>query len=81
MEYDSDVPAEDRDALARVRLALIEVSEGLRPTEDILDKAAAVLALANPEVIALRTGSGTTWERRLELTATPSRVQRVDISL
>ena len=46
-EYDPDLPQDERDALAGVRLMVIEPSEGLRPVEDILTSVQEALALAS----------------------------------
>ena len=82
IEYDSDIAAEERDALAQVRLIAIEVGEGRRPPDSILESVAKVLAAPRPSepVLAFRTGSNTSWEQRLTFTAAPSRLERVGIS-
>lgn len=80
-EYDSALPQDERDALARIRLILIEIEEGRRDVGVVLDIVAEVLASSPQEgtVKALRSGSRTTWEGEPELTAAPSRWQRVGI--
>jgi len=82
MEYDLDVPEDERELVAQVRLIQIEVSEGFRPKDDILKGVAATLALSTPDtpVITVRSGSETSWDREPAFTATPSGVQRVGIS-
>ena len=79
--YDLDVPEDERDILAGIRLTLIEVSEGLRCKDDILEAVAAALALSTPErtVVTVRSGSATTWDGEPTFTAAPSGVQRVGI--
>jgi hypothetical protein len=81
-EYDLDMPEDERDILAGIRLTQIEVSEGLRPKDDILRSVAAALALSAPDttVVTVRSGSTTTWDREPTFTAGPSGVQRVGIS-
>jgi hypothetical protein len=80
-EYDLDMPEEERDILAGIRLTLIEVSEGLRPKDDILENVAAALALSTPNatVVTVRSGSATKWDGEPTFTAAPSGVQRVGI--
>jgi hypothetical protein len=84
VEYDLDVPEDEREILAGIRLTQIEVSEGLRPKDDILGSVAAALALSAPgkRIITDRSNSATSWagEPALTATATPSGVQRVGIS-
>jgi hypothetical protein len=82
VEYDPDMPEDERDILAGIRLTQIEVSEGLRPKDDILGSVAAALALSSPDttVVTVRSGSTTTWDREPTFTAGPSGVQRVGIS-
>lgn len=77
-EYDLALRQDERDALARIRLVVIEVEEERRKSTEILDAVAEVLAssaLGKP-VIALRSGSGTSWQGGTKLTATPARLQR-----
>ncbi len=80
-EYDGALPQDQRDALARIRLVVIEVEEGSRDPTEILDAVAQVLASASDDgrVVAMRTGSATTWAEQAALGATPTRLQRVDI--
>ena len=82
VEYDPDMPEDERNTLAGIRLTQIEVSEGLRPKDDILKSVAAALALSAPDttVVTVRSGSTTTWDREPTFTAGPSGVQRVGIS-
>jgi len=82
VEYDPDMPEDERDVLGGIRLTQIEVSEGLRPKDDILGSVAAALALAAPDttVVTVRSGSTTTWDGEPTFTAGPSGVQRVGIS-
>ena len=83
VEYDPDMPEDERNILAGIRLTQIEVSEGLRPNkDDILACVAAALALSAPDttVVTVRSGSTTTWDREPTFTAGPSGVQRVGIS-
>ena len=82
MEYDPDVAGEERDALAQIRLTLIEASEGLRPKDDILEGVSAILALSEPQarVMVYRSSSATSWERESVFTTTGSRVQHAGIS-
>ena len=82
VEYDPDMPEDERNILAGIRLTQIEVSEGLRPKDDILKSVAAALALSAPDttVVTVRSGSTTTWDREPTFTAGPSGVQRVGIS-
>lgn len=42
-DYDTDVPVTERDALARIRLVVIEVDEGMRPASEIIERVAATL--------------------------------------
>lgn len=42
-DYDTDVPVIERDALARIRLVVIEVDEGMRPASEIIERVAATL--------------------------------------
>lgn len=81
-EYDPDLSEEERNALARVRLVVIEVAEKRRKPPAILESVAEVLAASEPEglVIALRAGSDTSWEQESKFTAAPSPLQRVGIS-
>ena len=80
-EYDRSIPQEERDALATIRLVLIEASEDSLDPNAVLESVATVLALAQPSklVIADRSGSNTSWDQPPSLTATPSRPQRVGI--
>ncbi len=82
VEYDPDIPASERDELARLRLIVIEVSEGLRYAEHILEAAAALLAASEPEgrFDTIRTSSSTTWRREREVTESASPVQYVGIA-
>jgi hypothetical protein len=82
MEYDPDVPEDERELLAQIRLTEIEVSEGLRPKDDILESVAAALALFEPgkRIITDRSSSVTSWDREPAFTAAPSGIQRVGIS-
>lgn len=81
-EYDSAIPQEERDALARISLVLVEVQEGRRRTSEILGIVAAVLVLARPNelVISPRTGSTTSWQGEPRTTtAMPTPLQPVGI--
>ena len=80
-EYDPELPQDERDALARIRLVVIEVDEGTGDPAETLDAVAEVLAPATDDgqVVAMRTGSATTWAGQPALGATPTRLQRVDI--
>lgn len=80
-EYDPALRQDERDALARIRLVLIEVQEEGRNPDEVLSVVAEVLASSTQEgpVIALRSGSGTSWEGEPTFTATPTRPQRVGI--
>ena len=82
VEYDLDLQSEERDALGQIRLAVIEVSEGLRPNEDILESVAAALALSRAEqVVSVRANSSTDWRDTTVVTTASSRPQHVDISI
>ncbi len=63
VEYDPEFSAEERDALAALRLVTIEVFEGDGQDEDILRAVARVLVEAEPgsPVVTVRSGSATTW--------------------
>ena len=80
-EYDPELPQPERDALARIGLVLIEVDEGRRKPAEVVDAVAEVLASSTrgQPMIALRSGSPTSWEGEPKLTATPARLQRVGI--
>lgn len=80
-EYDSTLPEDERDALAGIRLVLIEVEEGRRDRSEVLDAVAEVLASSTGEgqVIAVRSGSDTSWEGEPKVTAAQARLQRVGI--
>ena len=80
-EYDPALPQDERDALARIRLVVIEVDEGTRGPAETLDAVAEVLASATDDgqVVAMRTGSTTIWAQHPALGATPARLQRVGI--
>jgi len=82
MEYDLDVSQGEREILAQIRLTQIEVSEGLRPKDDILQSVAAALAPSEPNkcIITDRSSSVTSWDREPAFTAAPSGIQRVGIS-
>ncbi len=81
VEYDEEVPETERDALAGIRLVVIEVDEGRRDPSEVLDAVAEVLASATDDgqIVAMRTGSATTWAEQPALGATPARLQRVGI--
>lgn len=81
IEYDPELPQDERDALARIRLVLIEVREGLRNVSEVLEVVVGLLASYGREgpVIALRSGSSTTWQEESGFTATPAPLQRVGI--
>ena len=80
-EYDPSLRQDERDALGRIRLVVIEVDEGTRDTAETLHAVAELLASATDDgrVVAMRTGSATTWAVQPALGATPARLQRVDI--
>lgn len=77
VEYDSALPAEERDILARLRLVVLEAAEGRRSNDDVLDAVAGILALESPDknLVTKRTSSSTRWaEPRAKVTeaATPA---------
>lgn len=80
-EYDPALTQEERDALAEIRLVIIEAEEDRRSTADILGAVAATLAAVaqGKSVIAPRSGSTTSWEGEPKVTATPAPLQRVGI--
>ena len=80
-EYDAAMPQDQRDALARIRLVVIEVDEGRRDATKIPKTISEGLAPATDDgqVIAMRTGSATTWAEQPALGATPAPLQRVGI--
>ena len=81
IEYDPELPQDERDALARIRLVMIEVREDFRDASEILEGVVGVLCSAKREgtVIALRSGSSTTRQEESGFTATPAPLQRVGI--
>lgn len=81
IEYDPELSQDVRDVLARIRLVLIEVREGMRDVSEVLEIVVGVLALSEREgtVIALRSGSSTTRQEESGFTATPTPLQRVGI--
>jgi len=80
-EYDPALPQDERDALAQIRLVVIEAEELRRSPAEVLDVVAEVLASATQgePVIAPRSGSTTSWEGEPKLTAMPAPLQRVGI--
>ena len=82
-EHDSDVMDDERAVLARLRLAVLEAGEGLRPNEDILGAVAAAFAPCQPDgpVLAFRTGSATSGLQQPKGTATPSRITYAGIGI
>jgi len=80
-EYDPALPQDERDALAWIRLVVIDAEEGIRSPAEVLNVVAAVLAAATPgePVISPRSGSGTLWEGEPKLTAMPAPLLRVGI--
>lgn len=81
VEYDNDSTIAERDALALIRQALTEFSEGSIDPSEVLCSVTAVLTQADPkeQVVALRSGSSTSWQIRSAITATSSPRQRVGI--
>ncbi len=81
VEYDSELPLDERDALAQISLVLLEAEEGRRGPSEVLGVVAAILASAAPgePVTSVRTGSRTSWQGEPSRTATETRLQRVGI--
>ncbi len=81
VEYDTSLQSEERDALAGLRLVVVEEAEGLRPKEEVLDAVAGILAVESPDerVLTVRTSSSTTWDQRI-VTGATSRAQHAGIS-
>lgn len=81
VEYDTSLQSEERDALAGLRLVVVEEAEGLRPKEEVLDAVAGILAAESPDerVLTVRTSSSTTWDQRI-VTGAASRAQHAGIS-
>lgn len=81
VEYDEDMPSEEKDALAEVRLAIVDVDEGRRTVDAILESVATVLAASSPNepILAFRTSSETQRDES-SFTGATSRQRRVDIS-
>jgi len=81
MEYDPAASAEERDALAALRLVVIEEGEGRRNKEDILAAVAAILARESDQkqVITIRTSASTTWREVSRFTGSASVAQRAGI--
>jgi hypothetical protein len=82
VEYDLDVPPDERDELGQLRLTVIEVSEGLRPADHILEGVAALLAPSEPEgrIETIRSSSSTNWRVDAPVTEAASPVQHVGIA-
>ncbi len=80
-EYDPALGPNEQDALARISLVVIEVDEERREPTVVLDSVAELLAASTPGdvIIASRTGSATLWQQEPELSAAPTRLQRVGI--
>lgn len=80
-EYDTAMPRNERDRVARLRLIVIEAEEGLRPIEEILQAVLSLLAKIDPAatVIAMRTSAATERYGGTAVTATASPVQHVGI--
>lgn len=81
VEYDREIAEESRDALAGLRLTVLEVEEGRRPVASVLEDVTSILARARPSeiVLAARSGSETAWAGEPSLTAAPSQIQRAGI--
>jgi len=64
MEYADDLPQDERDSLARLRLVVIEEAEGRRNAEEVVSAVADLLARETPDeaIIVLRSGSATQWQ-------------------
>ena len=76
VEYDSELPTDERDILARLRLVVVEEAEGLRPKEEVLEAVAGILASESPDrrILTARTSSSTSWDRQtITEAATPAR--------
>lgn len=80
VEYDTSLQSEERDALAGLRLVVVEEAEELRPKEEVLDAVAGILAAESPNerLLTVRTSSSTTWDQRI-VTGTVSRAQHAGI--
>ena len=78
-EYDPELSQAERDALAQIRLVVIEVEEGRRGPSEVLNVVAEVLATEGKPVVAWRSGSTTSWEGEPKVTAMPAPLQRVGI--
>lgn len=81
VEYDEDKSLEEKDALAEIRLAIVDVDEERRKVDAILQSVATVLAASSPSetILAFRTGTGTQWVGS-SFTGAPSRPRHVGIS-
>ncbi len=82
VEYDQDIPQDERDDLAQLRLIVTEAEEQIRPVEQILEKVAAMLVASDPrrQVIARRTSSSTDMYPGRVVTAAGSRVRHAGIT-
>ncbi len=83
-EYDEDIPQDERDMLAGIRLIVIEACDGSRAKDEILGVVSAALAVSEPDgtVTSVR-GSSTTKiaaSGRRVVTGTSSPVRHAGIS-
>ena len=81
-EYNDTLSAIEKDALAGLRLIVVESIEGRRPNDEVLESVSALLAkeVGDSQLLTKRTSSATSWPTGSKVTAATSPVRLVDIS-